>query len=480
MKQKGSRINLGETREILSEEEYITILSSIITRDYYPSIPCLRHEDTMMEIQEIGDLGQSPSRSKLMHDEFKNISAGFNYRDYMDSGITTEFNIANITDFHGCFTSEDNELFERKMKKKRKERREHLDLIYGGYIKENRLLESSNNEFSDTVEKIKYSNSSVPNSTCVRVQENKCIKYITRPTHRVPIGFAHDSSKEICPQNRIYKFFRSSNEHKRTQMNYSLKPMVAKNRKIPSNYQQKILVKQPLTVSLHGNPHKYVNESCIIAQQTRFSYQNEQITSAIDMLPLSSYEHLLSKVRYHNICSSSFFRLLGNDSKISFLSLNRDIDYNNNVYGKVAEIFVSMTPLNMQRESNIIVSSMEQNKSSGNWSSINNEIKSPVVTWGNLLSTPIVLGESTLECEIDFNLFQLVSNAQSYDINVGFYVEMNGLEIPSVLKKYGDVRNLSESLTIKSKGNKKRRKYHSITSQRKKNRKSLLYYITPR
>merc|ERR1712032_890202 len=111
-----------------------------------------------------------------------------------------------------------------------------------------------------------------------------------------------------------------------------------------------------------------------------------------------------------------------------------------------------------------------ENKSSHNCRSINDEIESPIITWGNLLSTPIVLGESTLECEIDCNLFQLISREHSYDTNVGVYVEMNGLEIPTVLTKFGNERNLSESMILKSKEKKKKRHYHSLTSQRKKTR----------
>ena len=143
----------SQPRTILEEEEYESILSHIVTRDYFPSLPSLRRDAEILDARSRGDMAGAVAarrRARAMElleekermedvgeDERAMVAdnnSNNNYGESMDGvGLRVrprQLKHESITGFHARVTSEDNVEFESNQERERKEREVILGVVY--------------------------------------------------------------------------------------------------------------------------------------------------------------------------------------------------------------------------------------------------------------------------------------------------------------------------------------------------------------
>ena len=130
-----------QKRKILSEEEYTTTLQSIITRDYYPAIPSLQRDLSVLQKRSENDtasaiaIRRAARKLESMEEELDLKEQEEERHALLHNGGIRErprpLDRESIDGFHARVTSEDNAYFETNMIREGKERRERLDIVYG-------------------------------------------------------------------------------------------------------------------------------------------------------------------------------------------------------------------------------------------------------------------------------------------------------------------------------------------------------------
>ena len=130
-----------QARQILSEEDYTATLSSIITRDYFPAIPSLQRDMAILDRRREGDFAgavqvRRAARKLALHEEElarREEAAEDLARRGSSKGIRETprpLHRESVDGFHARVTSEDNEDFERQMRKDSTNRRERIFAIH--------------------------------------------------------------------------------------------------------------------------------------------------------------------------------------------------------------------------------------------------------------------------------------------------------------------------------------------------------------
>ena len=141
-----------QPRKILTEEDYTSTLTHIVTRDYYPSLYSLRRDAAILEARSKGDVATAVAirrearreeiqrEQELLEDQAEELDA---YNG--DLSITSVNNMQqvtgtrkrprplkheSITGFHARVTSEDNAEFESNQEIEKKQRETNLGIIY--------------------------------------------------------------------------------------------------------------------------------------------------------------------------------------------------------------------------------------------------------------------------------------------------------------------------------------------------------------
>jgi hypothetical protein len=139
----------SQPRSILEEEEYESTLSHIVTRDYFPSLPSLRRDAEILDARSRGDMAgavaaRRRARAMEMQEEKERMEDGEeeeralmvanNCGESMDGvGLRVrprQLKHESITGFHARVTSEDNAEFESNQERERKEREAILGVVY--------------------------------------------------------------------------------------------------------------------------------------------------------------------------------------------------------------------------------------------------------------------------------------------------------------------------------------------------------------
>ena len=173
--QKKKKQNKNQPRTILTEEQYTQLLSSIITRDYYPTLPSLQRDTIVSECRANGDIYGAVKARRQYRNYVKKELERLNRDERLeeeavvqavvmegnnnisDTTNTTITNINNsssskcnkvvhrnigirnkprplhretITGFHERVTSEDNEEFQRTMMEEQSKHMERMKDIY--------------------------------------------------------------------------------------------------------------------------------------------------------------------------------------------------------------------------------------------------------------------------------------------------------------------------------------------------------------
>jgi len=129
-----------QSRAVITEEEYTSTLSTIISRDYYPALPSLRRDAAIMKLRAEGDISgavaiRRAARKLAMHEE---ALAEQEIEDEMEAvllhgGIRKQarpLERETVEGFHARVTSEDNAEFESVMTREKLEKRERIAIIY--------------------------------------------------------------------------------------------------------------------------------------------------------------------------------------------------------------------------------------------------------------------------------------------------------------------------------------------------------------
>ncbi|KAL3773134.1 hypothetical protein ACHAWO_011802 [Cyclotella atomus] len=141
-----------QRRKVLTEEDYTSTLTHIVTRDYYPSLYSLRRDAAILEARSRGDVASAVAirrearreeverERELMEDQAEELEALST-----ETALTTVTNAQqvigirkrprllkheSITGFHARVTSEDNAEFESIQAEESKQREINLGIIY--------------------------------------------------------------------------------------------------------------------------------------------------------------------------------------------------------------------------------------------------------------------------------------------------------------------------------------------------------------
>ena len=99
-----SGVKRGASRVVLSEEEYVSNLTDIVTRDFYPAVPSLQRDISILDCRSRGDIMGAIAVRRQARLE----AAAHESIDNKKDGT-----VISITEFHQSATSEDNAEFEK-------------------------------------------------------------------------------------------------------------------------------------------------------------------------------------------------------------------------------------------------------------------------------------------------------------------------------------------------------------------------------
>lgn len=146
----------NQRRDILSEEEYTSTLSSIVQRDYFPDIPNLEKQAAVLSRRQLNDfkgaVAVRRAARKLQQHETDLAEQEEVEETSLDAGNLRKkprsLNRESITGFHARVTSEDNHEFEQNLQNELRAKKSRIEDIY-----RSRLLsieESNKDRYSET------------------------------------------------------------------------------------------------------------------------------------------------------------------------------------------------------------------------------------------------------------------------------------------------------------------------------------------
>jgi len=151
----------GQSRDVLEEEEYTSTLSHIIARDYYPSLHSLRRDQAILDARRTGDVAtavairRAARKAEIERDNEWSKDQEEEQDAYEETAIVPHVNgIAihvrkrprelkheTVDGFHQRVISEDNAEFDANQERERKIREKQLGIIFAAKdSKEGRLM----------------------------------------------------------------------------------------------------------------------------------------------------------------------------------------------------------------------------------------------------------------------------------------------------------------------------------------------------
>ncbi|KAL7548988.1 hypothetical protein ACHAWF_012256 [Thalassiosira exigua] len=136
-----------QPRAILDEDEYTSTLSHVVTRDYFPSLHSLRRDAAILEARSRGDVAGAVAvrrmarREEVEREREREEEAEAEREAATETALVPHRTVQvrrrprplkheSITGFHARVTSEDNAEFEMNQDREMKEREETLGVIY--------------------------------------------------------------------------------------------------------------------------------------------------------------------------------------------------------------------------------------------------------------------------------------------------------------------------------------------------------------
>lgn len=134
-----------QRRQILEEEDYTASLTHIVTRDYYPALPTLRRDAAILEARGRGDIAAAVALRRAAREEDREQERARQEDAEHDREVLQIRDAENVTHvrkkprplahesvtgFHARVTSEDNAEFEANQERERREREKILGVVY--------------------------------------------------------------------------------------------------------------------------------------------------------------------------------------------------------------------------------------------------------------------------------------------------------------------------------------------------------------
>ena len=339
-----------QRRAVLSEEEYMSTLSDIVQRDYFPDLPSLRRQVAVLDRREVGDVAGAVAirRAARRLEEHEQSLAEEEVDAEQDVGpdrlrkTPRPLHRESVTGFHARVTSEDNDEFDRTQRREVKENRQRLQQVFSNRItngtdreqeSETPLLASD--QFNAPVHRIAASE--------WKETETGTNGLFFNPQHVVPV----DGSKR--------KLITNGSADASADIERRLMPPPARVQKMneESGSTSTLVWREDMVEYLP----KYASEKQIEPSQTRFP-------SHVMLPPPPKRPATDSSTDYSTEASTDL------DAPMLPLSVERQAAKKRQK--REQETFVAMTPL------------LVPGRSAGN--------ESPIVTWGTVSGTPLVLG----------------------------------------------------------------------------------------
>lgn len=477
-----------QRRKILSEEEYSSTLSQIITRDYYPALSSLNRDAAILQKRSEGDISgavaiRRAARSIAISEELNGKSEEVEELIASANGGIRKrprpIERENVDGFHERVTSEDNADFEINMRQEAMLKRKQMDLVFNtsgsGYKNVGRMLlehgtgtetdggvvgnrddnsakekresrlslcdtpTTASDEFNPPVQRIQApgttidgenktdrnslffipnhyealstsKSSSTSTSTSIFTQSNMTLMYNDESANSTNVllkDMPPPSSRSSCdeivtslPPNRRLVTSSRKNKSARTEI-------------VLRSNQNMIQMKMQL-VEYRAKPinmPKSNSEKQIIPLNTRFSFQNESRIVAASSNTMQRHTVEANSTECHKL------NRYDTDSSTTDLDASpRPLDMERKARLRRVErdrnTFVTMTPIILPGNRNQYGGGEDYHDDDDDDDYDDND--SPIITWGNVASTPLVTGGDPLllsnqknsgeENEVDFRL----------------------------------------------------------------------------
>lgn len=346
-------------RQVLSEEMYTSTLSTIIGNTYFPSLPALRRDTAILQARSEGDAAKAVA-----------IRRAARILEQHQNGEENELTKLSVDEFHKIATSQDNEEFESIQKKEILENRIRMEQIYEQASRVNnpnrnnddqmKLLASD--EFNPTPKRHKLLDNSKRESN----QGKKTTKsfFFFTPFH-IPNTSLQQNPEDLRlmppPPPKLLTSYSTSTSN-------------------PSNQ---------IMSSINDAAHNSDNEKRIQPEQTRFSYQT---TSSLHPASLDNNMSLFknkSQPSSSSGYSSSTTAYSSTDLDASPLSLQHERQQRKLYLEKERQSFVNLTPVIIPGDKIQTISNDDDNE----------DEDEPIMTWGNVASTPLVVPQHLKESQ---------------------------------------------------------------------------------
>ncbi len=536
--QSQSNNNKKQKRNILTEEEFTAILSTIIQRDYYPSIPSLHRDVSVLKKRSENDtagaiaIRKAARKLELQEDECKLREDEEDCKALLFQGGIRDrarpLERENIDGFHKRVTSEDNAYFDENMRKEVREHREKMDIIYQSNIGNPKghvmkLLENYNehrrNEESSLVmlknsEESFTSASDQFNPPVERIQTAGTTKDGKSKSMRNSLFFTpqhYNQSTSASPMNTSYSIKCKSIMHLLENSNKSDDnqkmppppprqnlPLTQNQPKPPNPYfhlvenqakpHNRELIIPSSSSSLPSYEYTISNEKQIVPENTRFEYQNKsRIIPSLSTTSTSSLQQQQHHTKQFYDTDSSYTST-DLDAPVRPLHIERKARLNQ--LQKERNTLVAMTPT--------IIPGVKLNHYKNNDSDYyddddeEDENGSPIVTWGEIASTPLVASGEQLnqftqhdtinsssndDGEIYEKIFQLPSiDVREYNANRAEEIitrqkqrfeEANGSKQHSSNRTNNNSNNRTNGMIMKNSANNKKNTSSSLLERKK-------------
>lgn len=129
--------NIKQSRNVLSEEDYIYTLSSIVQRDYFPDLPSLQKQAAVLDRREANDFKgavavRRAARRVQDHEDALAEEEQKHEEELVGDVRTTKrpLHRETVSGFHARVTSEDNHEFHQKSQEELREKRSRIEAVY--------------------------------------------------------------------------------------------------------------------------------------------------------------------------------------------------------------------------------------------------------------------------------------------------------------------------------------------------------------
>lgn len=398
-----------QPRSILAEEEYTDTLTHIVTRDYFPAIHSLRRDNAILEARSRGDIASAVTTRRQFRKEETERKREWeeNMQEEGEAAAgTTELahhfgnraiNIRkrprplkheSVTGFHARVTSEDNAEFDMNQQREQRDLEAKMAVIYSATANKTGRLMIESTLSQQHIEDAGYDNIDNQDSLLSDNLGLASDKFDPTPSGIRIIDGKESSSTQGISKNGL--FFEPRNQKQIAPASNSdhllMPPPPARDPNPTSSiipFQQS--KDQPPTkdASAYSSSSKQLHELVeyipkstepnINPPATRFPYQNES-----RLLPNNCRNS--NDIRRSNSHSSDTSASESTDLDATPRSLQRERAAYQQAKVRENETFVAMTPL------------IRPGGSDGRNDGETGAAAEPIMTWGNVASTPLVLG----------------------------------------------------------------------------------------